>query len=58
MLLLGGLKVYKSLLLIIEGNERYLYPINPKLPVEVYDDNLYTVVGVILEIHQKLRSKK
>ncbi|WP_419419479.1 helix-turn-helix domain-containing protein [Legionella sp. D16C41] len=43
---------------VVEGNERYLYPINPKLPVEIYDDNLYTVVGVILEIHQKLRSKK
>ncbi|HHV6060387.1 TPA: helix-turn-helix domain-containing protein [Legionella pneumophila] len=43
---------------VIEGNECYLYPVNPKLPVEIYDDNLYTVVGVILEIHQKLRSKK
>ncbi|KTD14336.1 helix-turn-helix domain-containing protein [Legionella israelensis] len=43
---------------VVEGNQNYLYPINPKLPVEVYDGNLYTVVGVILEVHQKLRSKK
>lgn len=43
---------------VIEGNQVYLYPINPKLPVEIYDENLYTVVGVILEVHQKLRSKK
>ncbi|AMQ26658.1 TPA: helix-turn-helix domain-containing protein [Legionella pneumophila] len=42
---------------VVEGNEQYLYPINPKLPVEIYDDNLHTVVGVILEVHQKLRSK-
>lgn len=43
---------------VVEGSEQYLYPINPKLPVEIYDENLYTVVGVILEVHQKLRSKK
>ncbi|PWY54575.1 hypothetical protein DGG96_11390 [Legionella qingyii] len=43
---------------VVEGSESYLYPINPKLPVEIYDESLYTVVGVILEVHQKLRSKK
>ena len=42
---------------VVDGSTNYLYPINPKLPVEIYDDNLYTVVGVILEVHQKLRSK-
>ncbi|RUR11603.1 helix-turn-helix domain-containing protein [Legionella sp. km772] len=41
-----------------EGDQRYLYPINPKLPVEIFDKKLYTVVGVILEVHQKLRTKK
>lgn len=43
---------------VLEGNQGYLYPINPKLPVELFDRNLYTVAGVILEVHQKLRSKK
>ena len=43
---------------VIDGNETYLYPINPKLSVEVYDKSLYTIAGVILEVHQKLRSKK
>ncbi len=43
---------------VVEGNQSYLYPINPKLPVELFDRNLYTVAGVILEVHQKLRSKK
>ncbi|HHX7430318.1 helix-turn-helix domain-containing protein [Legionella pneumophila] len=43
---------------VTEGNQSYLYPINPKLPVELFDRNLYTVAGVILEVHQKLRSKK
>lgn len=43
---------------VVEGNQSYLYPINPKLPVELFDKNLYTVAGVILEVHQKLRSKK
>lgn len=43
---------------VLEGNEIYLYPINPKLPVEVFDKNLYIIAGVILEVHQKLRSKK
>jgi SOS-response transcriptional repressor LexA len=41
-----------------EGDQIYLYPINPKLPIEVFDENLYTVIGVILEVHQKLRTKK
>lgn len=41
-----------------EGDQSYLYPINPKLPVEIFDKKLYTVVGVILEVHQKLRTKK
>ncbi|WP_133128636.1 helix-turn-helix domain-containing protein [Legionella nagasakiensis] len=43
---------------VIEGSQIYLYPINPKLPVEIYDGNFYTITGVILEVHQKLRSKK
>ncbi|HAT9741620.1 helix-turn-helix domain-containing protein [Legionella pneumophila serogroup 1] len=43
---------------VIEGSQSYLYPINPKLPVELFDKNLYTIAGVILEVHQKLRSKK
>lgn len=40
---------------VLEGNQSYFYPINPKLPVEIYEENLYTIAGVILEIHQKLR---
>ncbi|NCT57199.1 MAG: helix-turn-helix domain-containing protein [Legionella sp.] len=43
---------------VLEGSQVYLYPINPKLPVEIFDKNLYTIDGVILEVHQKLRSKK
>lgn len=43
---------------VLEGNQIYLYPINPKLPVDVYDGNLYTIAGVILEVHQRLRFKK
>lgn len=43
---------------VLDNNQTYLYPINPKLPVEIYDESLYTIAGVILEIHQKLRSKK
>lgn len=43
---------------VVEGNQNYLYPINPKLPIEIYDENLHTIVGVILEVHQKLCSKK
>lgn len=43
---------------VLEGNQIYLYPINPKLPVEIYDEHLYTIAGVILEVHQRLRSKK
>jgi len=43
---------------VIEGNKAYLYPINPKLPVEIYDEYLYTITGVILEVHQRLRSKR
>lgn len=43
---------------VIDGNRTYLYPINPKLTVEIYDNSLYTISGVILEIHQKLRSRK
>lgn len=41
---------------VIDGNQIYLYPINPKLSVEIYDEVLYTISGVILEVHQKLRS--
>lgn len=43
---------------VLEGHQVYLYPINPKLPVDIFDKNLYTIAGVILEVHQKLRSKK
>lgn len=43
---------------VLEGDQIYFYPINPKLPIEVFDKNSYTVAGVILEVHQKLRSKK
>lgn len=43
---------------VLEGKQIYLYPINPKLPVDVYDVNLYTIAGVILEVHQRLRYKK
>lgn len=43
---------------VIDGNQIYLYPINPKLPVEIYEEVLYTISGVVLEVHQKLRSKK
>lgn len=42
---------------VIDGNETYLYPINPKLSVEIYDEHLHTIAGVILEVHQKLRTK-
>lgn len=40
---------------VIDGNQIYLYPINPKLSVEIYDEDLYVISGVILEVHQKLR---
>ncbi|WP_058526054.1 helix-turn-helix domain-containing protein [Legionella erythra] len=43
---------------VLEGSQVYLYPINPQLPVENYDDNLYTITGVILEVHQRLYSQK
>ena len=43
---------------VLEGSEIYLYPVNPKLPIEIFDKNLHTISGVILEVHQKLRSKK
>ena len=42
---------------VFEGNKIYLYPINPKLPIEVYEKNLYTISGVILEVHHKLNNK-
>lgn len=40
---------------VLEGNQAYLYPINPKLPIEIFNKNLYTIAGVILEVHRKLR---
>ena len=43
---------------VVDGNQSYLYPINPKLAIDIYDDSLYNVSGVILEVHQKLHSKK
>lgn len=43
---------------VIDGDQAYLYPINPKLSVEIYDQTLYIISGVILEVHQKLRLKK
>ncbi|MFA5960081.1 MAG: helix-turn-helix domain-containing protein [Tatlockia sp.] len=42
---------------VIDGTETYFYPINPKLSIEIYDENLHTISGVILEVHQKLRTK-
>ncbi|RUQ81719.1 helix-turn-helix domain-containing protein [Legionella septentrionalis] len=41
-----------------DGNKIFFYPINPQFSIEIYDKSLYTIAGVILEIHQKLRSKK
>lgn len=43
---------------VVDGDRIYLYPINPKLPIENYDNILHKISGVILEIHQKLRTKK
>lgn len=43
---------------VLEGSQVYLYPINPKLPVEIFDNNLHAIAGVILEVHQRLHSKK
>lgn len=43
---------------VIDDDKSYLYPINPKLAIDIYDDNLYNISGVILEVHQKLHSKK
>ena len=42
---------------VVDGDRAYLYPINPKLTIEIYDDSLYNVSGVVLEVHQKLRSR-
>lgn len=39
---------------VIDGDTCYLYPINPKLSIEKYDNKLYSLIGVILEVHQKL----
>lgn len=43
---------------VIDGDQSYLYPINPKLAIEIYDDILYNIAGVVLEVHQKLRPGK
>ena len=43
---------------VVDGDQSYLYPINPKLAIEIYDDSLYNISGVVLEVHQKLRPKK
>lgn len=43
---------------VVDGDRTYLYPINPKLAIETYDGSLYNISGVILEVHQKLRSKR
>ena len=40
---------------VMDGNTNYLYPINPKLNVEMYDPKSYNIRGVILEVHQKLK---
>lgn len=42
---------------VIDGDP-YLYPINTKLAVEVYNDKLHEITGVILEVHQKLHTNK
>jgi SOS-response transcriptional repressor LexA len=43
---------------VLEGNQIYLYPIDPKLPVEIFDKNLYTIAGIVLEVHKRVHSKK
>lgn len=43
---------------VTDGDKSYLYPINPKLSIDIYDDSLYNIIGIILEVHQKLHSKK
>ncbi|MBN9232014.1 MAG: hypothetical protein BGO90_09110 [Legionella sp. 40-6] len=43
---------------VLEGSKIYLYPINIKLPIEVFDNNIHVVEGVILEVHLRLHSKK
>jgi len=43
---------------VIDGNDIYFYPLNPQLSVEIFDESLYTISGVIIEVHQKLRPKK
>lgn len=42
---------------IVDGDKVYLYPIDSKFNVENYDDS-YNILGVILEVHQKLSKKK
>ena len=40
---------------VIEENKEYLYPIDPKEPIEIYDNLLYNIEGIILEIHRKFK---
>lgn len=42
---------------VVDGEQYYLYPINPKLPIETYDKNKHDIIGLILEVHQKLKNK-
>ncbi len=42
---------------VVDGSETYLYPTNPKLSVEFYDEYVHVITGVVLEVHQKLRTK-
>ncbi|MBA2648091.1 MAG: LexA family transcriptional regulator [Legionella sp.] len=42
---------------VLEGDQIYLYPINPKLPIEIFDKNIHTVAGVILEVHLRSKNK-
>lgn len=39
---------------VVDGDQIYLYPINPKLAVDNFNDSVYKISGVILEVHQKL----
>ncbi|HHU0036418.1 TPA: helix-turn-helix domain-containing protein [Legionella pneumophila] len=39
---------------VVDGDQIYLYPINPKLAIDNFKDSVYKISGVILEVHQKL----
>lgn len=43
--------------LVHNVGEQYLYPIDTRLPIEIYDKDVYNTAGVILELHQKMNLK-